>query len=401
MGRVHWGTVALLAFCLSPRTGEGQVDPKRRDLVEAGYSGSLEGSAPITGYAFYYLNRPDFPGTNETFRLALGPTYLDSELGFRDVLPANTDLGINFSGGGYRDTYHELRGGKFVREESFDGFRAQTGLSLYHLFNPGYLIPLYGVLNPAARFVMYDSNPHTAPNFVVPDERGIFTVRTGFRWGGRPMALFPDKAMELSIWYEGYFRTDPQTYGFGDRQIEAQSHLFWANAYLAYHLFKWKHQFAVNVTAGTTIDADRLSAYRLGGFLPLASEFPLSLPGYFYQELSAKDFVLFGGNYTIPVSHNRRWNINLMAATAYVDYLPGLEQPGHWNSGVGGGLFYTSKVWRVLLDYGYGIDATRSHGRGANAIYLLLQLDLGSAKEAYKSAQPPGLWRGLQQILGS
>src|SRR5262249_5539991 len=182
MARVHWVTVALLAFCLAPRTGEGQVDPKRRELVEAGYSVPLEGSAPLTGYGFYYLNKPDFPATNETFRLALGPTYLDSELGFRDVLGANTDLGINFSGGGYRDTYHELRLGKFFREESFDGFRAQAGLSLYHLFNPGSLIPLYGVLNPSGRFVAYDSNPHTAPNFVVPDNRGMFTVRTGLRW---------------------------------------------------------------------------------------------------------------------------------------------------------------------------------------------------------------------------
>ena len=401
MVAIRWGVVVLLGLLVSPEQTLAQIDPSKRQLLEGGYSVSLHGNPPLAGYGFYYLNLPDFPHTNLTLRLAVGATYLDSELGIRNALGDNTDVGISVSGGGYRDTYYEIRRGMVFRDESFDGYRGQAGLSLYHLFNPNYKVPLYGVLSGSGRFVAYAPTSHTAENFEVPDNQPVFTVRSGLRFGGRPMALFPDKAMELSIWYEGYFRTDPQTYGFNDRRLEANSHLFWANAYLAYHLFKWKHPFALNLTAGTSIDADRLSAYRLGGFLPQASEFPLSLPGYYYQELSAKDFVRGGANYTVPLSANRRWNLNAMAQTAYVSYLAGLEQPGHWNSGIGGGLLYMSKVWRVLLNYGYGIDAIRSTGRGAQTIGILLQLDFGPAKEAYKSAQPPGLWRGLGQVFSS
>jgi hypothetical protein len=84
-----------------------------------------------------------------------------------------------------------------------------------------------------------------------------------------------------------------------------------------------------------------------------------------------------------------------------VDYLPGLEQPRHWNSGAGGGVLYNSKAWRVLLNYGYGFDAIRSGERGAHAVGILLQLDLDAARKAYHRAEPPGLWHGLQKVLGS
>ena len=135
--------------------------------------------------------------------------------------------------------------------------------------------------------------------------------------------------------------------------------------------------------------------------LPMAAEFPLSLPGYYYQELSAKNFVQAGGQYAVPVTKNGRWNLDATAATAYVSYLPGLDQPSRWNSGVGGGVFYTSKSWRVLLNYGYGIDAVRSGGRGAHGVDLLLQLDLEPARAAFNSADPPGIWRGFQRVVGS
>ena len=65
------------------------------------------------------------------------------------------------------------------------------------------------------------------------------------------------------------------------------------------------------------------------------------MPGYYYQEISAKRFVLLGGNYLVPLDKKQRWNLDAMAATAVVDYLPGLEQPGHWHSGVGGGIHRT------------------------------------------------------------
>ena len=184
----------------------------------------------------------------------------------------------------------------------------------------------------------------------MPDDRTTFSVRTGLRWGGREPTLFPSLAMELSIWYEGQFRSDSGTYGFGDRRVEPHSHLFWAEALLVYTLPELKHNFYLGLTAGTSMDADRFSAYRLGALLPLASEFPLALPGYYYQEISAENSCCSGGNYLLPLDAKQRWNLDATVATAWVDYLPGLEQPGHWHTGVGGGAFYTDYVLIVQGD---------------------------------------------------
>jgi hypothetical protein len=147
------------------------------------------------------------------------------------------------------------------------------------------------------------------------------------------------------------------------------------------------------------VDADRFSAYRLGALLPLVSEFPLSLPGYYYQEISAKDFVLVGGNYMIPLDKKQRWNVSATASTAVVDYLPGTEQPGNWHTGLGGGVLYKSPSWKVMVGYGYGVDAIRSNGRGAQNVGVLLQFDLGQAREALLNTEEPGRWRGFQQLF--
>lgn len=392
--------IALGVAVCCPGTALGQIDPVKRELIQFGYNASLEGHPPLAAYAFYYRNQPDFLKTNLTLRLAVAPTYLDSELGISHVLGENTDLGIGVAGGGFGDSYYEIRQGKYFPSESFDGYGGQGSLSLYHLFNPGQRIPLNGVLRGTAHFASYSATSDTAKNFAVPQDMGIFDVRTGLRWGGREPTLFPALAMELSVWYEGMFRTADETYGFSDRRVQPESHLFYGEAFLAYTLPKSKQNFSVNITAGGSVDADRFSAYRLGGFLPMAAEFPLSIPGYYYQEISAKDFVLIGGSYTIPLDKNQRWNITVNGATSYVDYLPGLEQPGHWNSGVGGGIFYTSDAWRVMVGYGYGFDAIRSSGRGAQTVGFLFQLNLEPAKEAFFKSGQPGPWRGLERVFG-
>ena len=397
----NWrGFGLVMVIICGSREAPAQIDPVHRELIQIGYNAAFEGHPPLAAYAFYYYNRPEFLRTNLTLRLAIAPTYLDSELGIDHFLTPNTSLGIGVAGGGYYDSYYEIRRGKYLTAESYDGFGGGASLSLYHLFDPGKMIPLYGVLRGTAHFATYSDTTDTADNFRVPDDMGIFSVRTGLRFGGREPTLFPDLAMELSIWYEGQFRTKSDLYGFDDREIQSQSHLFWGEAFLAYTFPKLKHTIAINLTAGTSIEADRLSAYRLGGFLPMVNEFPLSLPGYYYQELTARRFALAAGNYILPLDHNRRWNITATAATATVDYLPGLDQPGSWNSGVGGGVFYTSATWRVMVGYGYGIDAIRSGGRGAQSIGFLLQFDLTPAKQAFFKPQPPGSWPGFRRILG-
>ncbi len=371
----------------------------KRSLLQVGYNAALEGHSPLSAYAFYYWNEPGLWRTNLTMRLAVAPTYLDSELGIAHALGEHTDLGVGVAGGGFADSYYEIRQGVYRLNESFDGFGAEPTLSVYHLFNPGQLIPLYGLVRGGARYSTYARTDDTARNFQVPTDRGTFSTRAGLRWGGREPTLFPAMAMELSGWYEGQFRTSSDTYGFGDRSVEAQSHLFWAEAMLGYTMPQLKHSFSVTLTAGTSINPDRFSAYRLGSLLPLVSEFPLSLPGYYYQELSAKQFVLANGSYTVPLDHQQRWNLSATASTALVGYLPGLQQAGNWHSGLGGGVLYVSPSWKIMLGYGYGVDAIRSHGRGAHSIGVLVQLDLGRARESRFKPEAPYRWRGFQQLL--
>ena len=179
-----------------------------------------------------------------------------------------------------------------------------------------------------------------------------------------------------------------------------QVKLIWAQGTLVYTLPDSGHSFDLSLSAGTSINADRFSAYRLGALLPLISEYPLSLPGYYYQEISADQFVLLSGNYLLPLEHTRRWFLNLNAATAIVDYLPGMEQPGNSLSGVGAGLLYAGNSWKVMVGYAYGVDAMRSHGRGANSIGVLLQFDWGKAKRQGFDPTAPNLWRGFQRVFG-
>lgn len=389
----------LIAGCVCPCSAFAQIDPVKRELIQLGYNGALEGHAPLSAYAFYYRNEPDFLGTNMALRLAIAPTYLDSELGIRRVLGEHTDMGIGLAGGGFADNYEEIQKGTFYPSQSFTGYGAETSLSLYHLFNPGQLIPLNGLVRGIAHYSTYQRDDATDSDFQLPKDRGTFSVRTGLRFGGREPTLFPAMAMELSAWYEGMFRTGTGTYGYGDRSVVPESHLFWSEALLAYTLPELKHSFYVSITAGTSIDADRFSAYRLGSLLPLVAEYPLSLPGYYYQEISAREFVLAGGNYMIPLDSKQRWNLSATASTAVVDYLPGLSQPGNWQTGLGGGVLYKSPSWKIMFGYGYGVDAIRSHGRGAQSVGLLLQFDLGKAREAMLNPEQPGRWRGFQEMF--
>ena len=185
-----------------------QVDPASRDLVQFGYNQAFEGRAPLAAYAYFYHNQPDFLRTNLTLRLAVAPTYLDSELGFVGALGPQTDLGIGLAGGGFGDDYNEIRGGKFLPGESFEGDGGEISASIYHLFNPGEEIPLNLVLRGTAHYTFFNRNDDTAPNFQLPNDHGDFSVRTGLRWGGVEPTLFPPLAMELSVWYEGHLRSD-------------------------------------------------------------------------------------------------------------------------------------------------------------------------------------------------
>jgi hypothetical protein len=400
-------TILLSWLTLSIVPGAfAQIDPSKRELIQIGYNQPLEGRGPIAAYGFYYLNKPQFlEHTNLTLRLAVAPVYMDSEVGLTGVLGPNTDVGIGLAGGGFADGYSEVHAGKYEQDQSFLGHGGEISSSVYHLFNPGQRIPLYAVLRGAAHYSAYAEDNKTGDNFVLPEDQFNFRVRAGFRWGGREPLMQPDLAMEVSVWYEGEFRTKPGLYGYGmDRELEHNPSLFWGRALLAYTLPECKHNFGLNLTAGSGTKLDRLSAYRLGGNLPLYSEFPLSLPGYYFQEITARSFFLLGGNYSLPLDSNQRWRLAASASVARVDYLDGLEQPGHWHSGVGGGIVYhsPSDSWQVAVAYGYGFEAIRDGERGAQSLSILVQFDLDNTRRRFFDPTVNiNRSRGLQSIMQS
>lgn len=398
---LHLMLVVLALALLSPLAAHAQIDPVRRELVQLGYNQALQGRAPFSGYAFYYRNQPELVRSNLTLRLAVAPVYLDSELGVRSVIGPHTDLGLGVAGGGFADSYNEIRGGRFLPSESFLGHGGEVSASVYHLFNDGERIPLNCLLRVGAHYSAFSADSDTAAAFRVPDDETSLHTRVGLRWGGREPVMLPEMAMELSVWYAFQARNESGPYGFAaDRRLEAHTHLFWGRALLAYTLPESEHNFSLGLTAGFSLEADRLSAYRLGALLPLVSEFALTLPGYYYQELSAERFVLATGTYSLPLDAHKHWNLTFVGSTAWVDYLPGLEQPGHWHTGVGGGLLYRSAPWQILLGYAYGVDALRSGDAGAHSIGMLVQIDIERTKAALLSPPSPFRSRGLFRLFG-
>lgn len=387
---------------------EAQIDPVERRVFQFGYAQPLHEHGPIAAYAFYYHNQPSFIRTNLTLRLAVAPVYLDSELGIHEALGPHTDFAIGLSGGGFADSYNEVRGNYFT-SESFMGHAAEVNTSVYHLFNPGQIAPIYGILRSSFHGSFYERDSDTDPDFEVPDNLASIALRAGLRVGGREPYLNPNLAGEFSLWYEGHYRSDPGSYGFdGDRRIHELTHRFWARALFAYTLPESNRHFEVSLTGGSSLNADRLSAYRLGSYLPLVQEFPLSLPGYHIEEISADQFLLLNGQFHQPINPAKSWKVLGFGSIAVVDYLPGLEQPGHWHSGVGGGIIYQSPSggWHIATTYAYGITAMRERGRGAHTFTLVLQYDLDALfrngkQPFWDPVVSPKTWQGLFRRLGN
>ena len=374
----------------SASTVLAQIDPYPRSLLQLGYDQSLSGRGPQSLYAYYYYNNPEFLRTNVTLRLAAAPVYLDAEIGFPHLLTPQTSLGIGINGGAFGDNYYEVRQGHYFKDESFDGHGGGASLSLYHRLNPAQMIPLNLVLRGGAHYSTYSATHKTDDQFKLPDAFVTTFARAGLRFAGKEPMLYADLAMEMSIWFERQWRSDASTYGFaGDRQVQPTTDLYWLYAGLSYAWTNTGNQFTFALTAGGSDDADRFNAGRLGGVLPLAAEFPLTLPGYYYQEISARQFMHLSAAYVAPLSTDHRWQLRLGAASAYVDYLPGFEQPGHWQTGAGPSLSFTSRseVWRVILRYGYGFNALRDGQEGTHSVGVLYQYNFEQRKQRRANAQ--------------
>ena len=366
-------------------TAQAQIDPAPRQLLHLGANTSLTDSGPLGACAFYYWNMPNVPTTNQFLRLVIAPVYIDSELGFKGLLGENTDLAVGAFGGLYANSYQEVDGGQWFKNQSFDGSGGGASVSIYHRFNPDQHIPLTGVLRTRLNYEAFDTTDDTAKNFVLPQDQGFITYRAGLRWGGKEPMLGPILGMEISGWYELEQRTAPGGYGFSnDRELERASQRFFGRAQLNYTTLESKNYIVFGLQGGGTINADRLSAYRLGGVLPYTKEFPLYIPGYYYQELSAKSFGLAYGTYTIPFGSEKQWSIIGSGAAAVVDYVDGTGQPGAFNSGVGAGIGYSapSKRWKIMSELGYGFEAQREHGQGGYSFGLAFEYNFGSTQTA-------------------
>lgn len=373
------GALPLALLLLAARPAAAQIDPERRQLVQVGVDQALDRRGPLAAYAYYHLNAPTFFSPKRALRLVLAPGYFDSEVGFRGILGEKTDIGLGLAGGAFADSRNEIRQSRFIKEESYRGDGARASVSAYRDFPPIGPVPLAGILRVEGHHAKFASDKTTDRAFMVPDPLTEINTRAGLRFGGKEPLLSPNLAMEVSAWYEARYRLNPKAYGYaGDRRTESDSQLVWGRALLVYNETKSAHRFVAAVSGGTSVRADRFSAYELGGDLPMASEFPRSLPGYYYREISARRFAMIGGTYIIPMSRDRRtWTTSVTAASALVEYAPGFDQGGKSHTGVGAGVAYLShsKAWQVLSSYGYGINARRTRGKGGHTVGMLLQFD--------------------------
>lgn len=381
--RFHCGLfLCVVVTAMSPWwSAKAQLDPIERNLIQLGYDQPLKGNGPQGIYAYYYYNDPKFFGEEHTLRLSVAPAYLDGELGFRHLLSPNTDVGIGVYGGAFGDNYYEVRRGDYIEEESFDGHGGGLSVSVYHLLNPNMKIPVNVVARGGFRYSTFANTSETADGFQLPADRRMPFVRAGIRVAGKEPLLEPDLGLELSVWYERQWRMNDGGFGFSnDRMMNSWTGLYWMYAGVNYTWTNIGHRFSAAITAGGSSNSDRFSAWRPGGVLPLSAEFPLMMPGYFYQELTAERFVHFYTSYEFPLEPSDRLRFRIEGAAANLDYLPGFEQPDPWQLGVGGGLSFTSKsrVWTVILRYGYGINAVRDGERGSHTVGLLLQYNFGT-----------------------
>lgn len=382
----RWALLAVLLVFLG-NTVFAQLDPVKRNLLQLGYDQTFSGQGPQAAYAFYYYNNPEFVHTNMTLRLVIAPVYLDGELGFKELLSPSTDIGIGIFGGGYSDNFYEVRQGHYYKEQSFDGHGGGTSLNIYQRINPSQEIPLSMVARAGFRYSAFDGTDDTASNFVVPVDNKLAFFRTGLRFAGKEPVLYPDLGLELSVWYERQERFGGSTYGIAnDRAMAAHTDLYWAYAGLNYAWTNIGHQVSFAVTVAGSSGADRFSAWRLGSVLPLGAEYPLILPGYYYQELSAERLVHLYGSYMFPLDPDHRWQFRLEAASAASEYLSGFAQPSVWQTGAGCGLSYLAKsqAYRVVLRYGYGFNAQRTGGEGSHSVGLLFQYDFEARRKVAK-----------------
>jgi len=347
------------------------IDAESRTYVEAGVESPLRGNGPLTGYGYFFVTRPHFLDEDLYLRLVVPPGYFISEL-IRDHWPSqNSAVGVGVSGGLWAESQVEFRGGRFEKDESFSGHSA-GGTLAYYLRGPkmGGLLPLEGQIRANPKYVLYDRTGDTSRRFRLPENSAIYDVRAGVRLGGVPPELFPNAALELSLWHTVSYRDKAGRYGLAERPEETEdlTQRTWTRLGGTYTFSGTQASAFLN--AGIAEDTDALSAFRLGGGLRLRAEFPLMLHGYNVEEVFARRFWLVNLAYRFPIWPGQDCvHLQLLADYARVDYIQGHRLPRSGLAGVGANLSIAlTKRITLVVGYGYGIDAPRGHTFGGQAV---------------------------------
>jgi hypothetical protein len=226
------------------------------------------------------------------------------------------------------------------------------------------------LLRACGRRTRYDRDTDTSRRFRLPENSAIYEVRAGVRLGGVPPELFPNAALEVSLWHTVTYRDEAGRYGLPERSEESE-HLTqrtWTRVGGIY-TFSGTHASGF-LNAGIAEDTDPLSAFRLGGGLRLRAEFLLMLHGYNTEEIFARRFLLVNLAYRFPIWPGQdRVHLQLLADYARVDYVRhhGLPRRGLAGIGANVSLALTKRI-TLAVGYGYGIDAPRHHGFGGHEV---------------------------------
>jgi hypothetical protein len=372
-------TVILIAL-IAAWTGvaSGQLDPERRTTLEAGVEGPIRGNGPLGGDAFLLVNRPQFPAEDFYTRVVIAPGYVTSEL-VRDGWPApGNALGIGLSGGLWAYNFDEFRDGDYKRRESFWGHEAAASFSYFwRQLKIAGVVPVEGQLRLRPQYVVYDDGLDTTHAFRLPEDTAIYTARGGIRVGGVPPELFPEKALEVSLWHEASYRDTAGRFGLPERPLETEhfTQRSWARA--GGILTPWQgHTFSLFLTGGVAEDTDVLSVFRLGGTLGFRSELPLILHGYNAGEVFARRFGLVNASYRLPpVPGLERVRLQLSGDYARVDYFSGHSLPHHGLVGAGADVSVALTERAIIgLGYGYGFDAPRGDHFGGQEVHAVMEL---------------------------
>lgn len=392
----------VAAAVLLAGAARAQIDPSRRLLLEAGYEDGLGNPGPSAPYAFLYLNRPGIAGRGSALRLAVAPVYADAELGIPGILGSRTDLGLGLSGGGFAFGHAEVRRGDEKPGEAFIGHGGGPSLSLYPRIAQLGPVPVNGVFRLSLNYLDYQRTSRTDASFQTPPDQWALAARAGVRVGGIEPGMDKGRALEASLWAETRVRDKPAAYGYNDDRTVARSvKLLWTRLQVSLP-GPLDTRVSGGLNAGTGGSIGRLSAYRLGGMATQTSEFPLVIPGYFTQEISARRFLHAWAHTAVPFRGSDRFFVDLSAAGASVAPVPGTDPGALRHVGFAAGVAFAPKDrgLNALLAYGYSPTAYRGGGRGGHSLALSVEIDFLAPAEPRARGPFKTRQQGLRWLFG-